>query len=139
VQMIVVPAHEQLDDPVQVRNRQAVRERNPAPNGGMNVTTPTIAHLTRPCPRFVMGSSSWHASAGRARRWHHRDGQVFFADRQTVTGLMDHPERRDSRAMRAVHSRPARIIGRERSAARRLGLRGVSEALGQHSHTGVFL
>jgi hypothetical protein len=32
VQVIVVPAHEQLDDPVQVRDRQAVRKLNPAPH-----------------------------------------------------------------------------------------------------------
>ena len=36
MQMIVIPAHEQLDDPVQVRDRQAVYKLDPTPNGGMN-------------------------------------------------------------------------------------------------------
>jgi hypothetical protein len=37
VQMIVVPAHDQLDDPVQVRDRQAIRKPDPPPNRGMNI------------------------------------------------------------------------------------------------------
>ena len=72
VQVIVLPAHEQLDDPVQVRDRQAVRKLDPPPNGGMNVPQqelqpqqqrralfdhpPTLDHHAEPCPRFVMGS-----------------------------------------------------------------------------------
>ncbi|HUZ62996.1 MAG TPA: hypothetical protein VMU82_04715 [Acetobacteraceae bacterium] len=72
VQVIVVPAHEKLDDPVQVRDRQAVRKLDPPPNRGMNVPQqelqpqqqrralfdprPTIDHHAKPCPRFVMGS-----------------------------------------------------------------------------------
>ena len=37
VQVILVPAHEQLDDPVQVPDRQAVRKPDPPPNGAMHV------------------------------------------------------------------------------------------------------
>jgi hypothetical protein len=37
VQVIAVPAREQLDDPVQLRDRQAVRKLDPAPNRGMNL------------------------------------------------------------------------------------------------------
>ena len=37
VQVIVVPAHDQLHDPVQVRDRQAVRKPDPPPNRGMNI------------------------------------------------------------------------------------------------------
>jgi hypothetical protein len=66
VQVIVVPAHEQLDDPVQVRDRQAVRKLDPPPNGGMNVPQqelqpqqqrralfdhrPTLDHRAEPAP-----------------------------------------------------------------------------------------
>jgi hypothetical protein len=72
VQVIVVPAHKQLDDPVQVRDRQAVRKLDPPPNGEMNVPQqklqpqqqrwalfdhrPTLDRHDEPCPRFVMGS-----------------------------------------------------------------------------------
>jgi hypothetical protein len=65
VQVIVVPAHEQLDDPVRVRDRQAVRKLNPPPNGGMKVPQqelqpqqqrrapfdhhPTLDHHAEPC------------------------------------------------------------------------------------------
>jgi hypothetical protein len=34
VQVIVVPAHEQLDEPVQVHDRQPVRKLDPPPNSG---------------------------------------------------------------------------------------------------------
>jgi hypothetical protein len=70
--MIVVPAHDQLHDPVEVSDRQAVRKPDPPPNCGMNIpqqelqlqqpgghcsiTSQTIAHHAKPCPRFVMGS-----------------------------------------------------------------------------------
>jgi len=37
VQMIVVPAHEQLDGPVQVRDGQAVHRPDPPPNRGINI------------------------------------------------------------------------------------------------------
>ena len=37
VQVIIVPPHEQLDDPVQVRDRQAVRKPDPPPDRGMNI------------------------------------------------------------------------------------------------------
>lgn len=37
VQMIAVPTHEHLDDPVQVRDRPAVLKLDPAPNRGMNI------------------------------------------------------------------------------------------------------
>ena len=72
VQVIVVPAHEQLGDAVQVRDRQAVRTLDPPPNGGMSVPQqelqlqqqrralfdhrPTLDHHAEHCPRFVMGS-----------------------------------------------------------------------------------
>ena len=72
VQVVVVPAHEQLNDPVQVRDRQAVRKLDPPPNRRMNVPQqklqlqqqrralfdhrPTLDHHAGPCPRFVMGS-----------------------------------------------------------------------------------
>ena len=85
VQVIVVPAHEQLDDPMQVRYRQAVRKPNPSPDSRMNVPQqqlqpqqqrralfdhrPTLDHYAKLCPRFVMGSrsaNSGDAEAGAA-------------------------------------------------------------------------
>jgi hypothetical protein len=66
VQVIVVPTYEQLDDPVQVRDRQSVRKLDPPPNGGMNVPQqelqpqqqgralfdhrPTLDHHVELCP-----------------------------------------------------------------------------------------
>jgi len=66
MQMIVIPAHQQLDDPVQVRDRHGVRQPDPAPNRRMDIPqqefqlqqhgtalfdhTPTIAHQAQPCP-----------------------------------------------------------------------------------------
>ena len=78
VQVIIIPPHEKLDDPVQVRDRQAVRKPDPPPNCGMNIpqqelqlqqqrwalfdhhpdnSSPRARHA-KACPRFVMGSSS---------------------------------------------------------------------------------
>ena len=81
VQVIVVPAHEQLDDPMQVRYRQAVRKPDPSPDSRMNVPQqqlqpqqqrralfdhrPTLDHYAKLCPRFVMGpASSWLSTTG---------------------------------------------------------------------------
>lgn len=79
-----VPAQEQLDDPVQVRGRQAAREPDPPPNRGMNIprqelqlqqqrralfdhhpdkSSPRVRHA-KACPRFVRGSMN---SVTRAR------------------------------------------------------------------------
>ena len=37
VQVLIIPAHEQLDDAVQIHDRQIVPKRHPAPNCGMNI------------------------------------------------------------------------------------------------------
>ena len=37
LEMIVVPTHEQLNDPVQIGDRQGVRQRHPPPHGRMNI------------------------------------------------------------------------------------------------------
>jgi hypothetical protein len=93
VQVIVVPAHEQLDDPVQVRDRQAVRKLDPPPNRGMNVPQqqlqpqqqrrahfdhrPTLNHYAELCPRFVMGSNKGEARNSLARAiFIHRLGEI---------------------------------------------------------------
>jgi hypothetical protein len=73
VQMIVIPAHEQLDHTVQIGNRQAISQPDPAPNRRVNIPkqhlqpqqqrrvlrahSPTIAQHFRLCPRNGMGSS----------------------------------------------------------------------------------
>ncbi len=60
VQVIVVTAHEQPDDPVQVRDRQAVRKLDPAPDRGMN--TPQEELLPQQQRRALFNHHPDHSS-----------------------------------------------------------------------------